>query len=99
MRSASSKRSNGNALGLVIVFSETALRKIIAEYLLYYGVERPHQGIDKRIIERRRKPTEIQVKSVKRARLGGLLQYYYRPDDPRVGDGTVGKEEKRLLEA
>jgi hypothetical protein len=47
-----------------------------------------------RIIEPEVKTYRNTGEIVKRARLGGLLNYYYRADDPRVGDGTGGKEEK-----
>jgi len=48
----------------------------------------------KRIIEPEMKTYRNTGEIVKCARLGGLLNYYYRADNPRVGDGTGGKEEK-----
>jgi transposase InsO family protein len=78
----------------IIFFSEDALRKTIAEYMVHYHMERPHQGIDNRIIEPEVKTYRNTGRIVKRARLGGLLNYYYRADDPGVGDATSGKEDK-----
>ncbi len=80
----------------VIFFSEDALRKTIAEYMVHYHMERPHQGIDNRIIEPEAQTYRNTGRIVKRARLGGLLNYYYRADNPRVGDGNGGKEEKAV---
>jgi transposase InsO family protein len=73
-------------LDRVIPLGEAHLRELIREYMAHYHMERPHQGLDGRLIE----PADghgADGSLVKRERLGGLLNYYYReaasiPDDP-----------------
>jgi putative transposase len=51
--------------------------RFIREYMFHYHVERPHQGLDGRLIQ----PTDRHGADgplVRRERLGGLLNYYYR---------------------
>ena len=63
-------------LGRMIFFGESSLLRTIQEYVDHYHIERPHQGLGNRIIERARHlPTEgTEVRSSER--LGGLLRHY-----------------------
>jgi putative transposase len=50
----------------------------ISEYVIHFHTERPHQGLENRIIqpefENGSRAGEVRC----RKRLGGLLKYYYR---------------------
>jgi transposase InsO family protein len=64
-------------LDRVIPLGEAHLRELIREYVIHYHIERPHQGLDGRLIQ----PTDrhgVDGPLVRRERLGGLLNYYYR---------------------
>jgi putative transposase len=64
-------------LDRVIPLGEVHLRELIREYMIHYQIERPHQGLDGRLIQ----PANDHAADgplVKRERLGGLLNYYYR---------------------
>jgi putative transposase len=64
-------------LDRVIPLGESHLRGLIREYIAHYHVERPHQGLGGALIE----PANDHAANgplVKRERLGGLLNYYYR---------------------
>ncbi len=64
-------------LGRVIPLSEAHLRQLLREYVAHYHHERPHQGLDGALIE----PANDNGASgpvVRRERLGGLLNHYYR---------------------
>jgi hypothetical protein len=62
----------------MIFFSEGALRKGIDEFVVHYHGERNHQGLGNRLIV----PDEGHAGHcgavVRRERLGGILNYYYR---------------------
>ena len=71
-------------LDKIIFFSEEALRNAIREYMEHYHQERPHQGLDNKVIEPDAEVFRNQGRIVKTARLGGLLNDYHRapaPDD------------------
>ncbi len=64
-------------LGRVVPLSEAHLRQLLREYVAHYHHERPHQGLDGALIE----PANDNGASgpvVRRERLGGLLNHYYR---------------------
>jgi transposase InsO family protein len=64
-------------LDRVIPLGETHLRELIREYIAHYHVERPHQGLGGTFIQ----PADDHAGDgplVRRERLGGLLNYYYR---------------------
>jgi transposase InsO family protein len=63
-------------LGRMIFFGERSLRRAIGEYVAHYHLERPHQGLGNKVIERaRHRPTEgTEIRCVER--LGGLLRHY-----------------------
>ena len=53
------------------------IERFIREYMIHYHLERPHQGLDGRLIQ----PADSHGADgplVRRERLGGLLNYYYR---------------------
>jgi hypothetical protein len=61
----------GEALG------EAHLRELIHEYMAHYHMERPHQGLGGALIQ----PANDHAADgplVRRERLGGVLNYYYR---------------------
>jgi len=62
----------------MIFFGEGSLRKGIDEFVLHYHGERNHQGLGNRLIVL----DELQVGQrgavLRRERLGGMLNYYYR---------------------
>ena len=69
-------------LNNVIFFGENNLRKYLNQFVDHYHFERNHQGIENQIIE---SENEILVHSqkgkgeiMKKERIGGLLNYYYR---------------------
>ena len=69
-----------------IVFGEDHFNYLITEYVEYYMTERPHQGLDNRLIDQASledfelslddKPPDVAIHC--RERLGGLLRHYYR---------------------
>lgn len=68
-------------LGEQIILGEHNLKRMLKEYQDYYNSERPHQGIGNEIIQQ----NEVLIHSkkgegeiLKKERLGGLLNYYYR---------------------
>lgn len=63
----------------LIFFGEASLRRALSEYLAHYQRERNHQGINNLRLDAAANNDLFQVGSVsKRARLGGVLNYYYR---------------------
>jgi len=66
-----------DCLDRVIPLGEAHLRELIGEYMAHYHVERPHQGLGGAFVQ----PSTDHAADgplVKRERLGGLLNYYYR---------------------
>ena len=64
-------------LDRVIPLGEAHLRELIAEYMTHYHEERPHQGLGGAFVQ----PSHDHAGNgplVRRERLGGLLNYYYR---------------------
>ncbi len=64
-------------LDRVIPLGEAHLRELIGEYIAHYHVERPHQGLVGAFLP----PANDQAADgpvMRRERLGGLLNYYYR---------------------
>ena len=64
-------------LDRVIPLGESHLRELIREYVAHYHEERPHQGLGGALIQ----PANDHAAAgplVRRERLGGLLNYYYR---------------------
>jgi len=65
-------------LDRLILFGEQSLRTTIQNFLVHYHAERHHQGLGNQLI--RPEPGHVGNTGViqRRARLGGLLNYYYR---------------------
>jgi len=61
----------------VIPFGERHLRRVLAEYVEHYHLERNHQGLGNRLIEGI-VPAQRAGRIHRRPRLGGLLNYYER---------------------
>ncbi|MHC4515445.1 MAG: integrase core domain-containing protein [Planctomycetota bacterium] len=64
-------------LDRVIPLGEAHLREFIHEYVTHYHVERPHQGLGGALIQ----PANDRASDgpvMRRERLGGVLNYYYR---------------------
>ena len=62
----------------MILLGEASLRRAVSQFGSHYHTERNHQGLDNKII--RPDFTEFPARGPIRcrARLGGLLRYYYR---------------------
>ena len=65
-------------LSRVILFGEASLRYAVKRYVAHYHHERNHQGLDGRLIEPEPGVGAAEGPIVRRMRLGGLLNYYYR---------------------
>ncbi len=63
-------------LSRLVILGERHLRRAIAEYVEHYHYERTHQGLGNRLIEG--VPERKASRVVRRERLGGLLNQYYR---------------------
>ena len=50
----------------------------VTEYVLHYHQERPHQGLENRLITHRAVSANSDGEVQRRERLGGLLSYYHR---------------------
>ena len=62
----------------VIFFGERSLRKAVREFLIHFHSERNHQGLDNRMVEAGNAVGCATGEIECRARLGGILRYYYR---------------------
>jgi transposase InsO family protein len=67
-----------SCLDHMIFFGEDSLRNGIREFMAHYHRERNHQGLGNRFIMPDRVSTDPDGRVVRRKRLGGLLNYYYR---------------------
>ena len=67
-----------SCLDRMIFFGEGALRKGIDEFVLHYHGERNHQGLDNRLIVPEEGQAGRRGAVLRRERLGGMLNYYYR---------------------
>ena len=65
-------------LNRMIFIGQASLRRAVSEYMAHYHGERNHQGLDNRLI--RQDPSTIAHDGWvgRRARLGGMLNFYYR---------------------
>src|ERR1035437_9831191 len=64
-----------------IFFGERHLRYVVKEFMAHYLAERFHQGIGGQIIRGEARATNDNgtgTAIVRRSRLGGMLNYYYR---------------------
>lgn len=65
-------------LSKIIPLGERHLRLVVSEYVEHYHLERNHQGLDNRLIERSRGQPPDGGRVARRERLGGVLNFYYR---------------------
>jgi putative transposase len=61
-----------------IIMGEESLRVVLTQYLAHYHAERNHQGLDNQLIAPASDVGSCSGHVRRRARLGGLLNYYYR---------------------
>jgi putative transposase len=66
------------ALTRIVVVGQGAMEYVIRQYLSHYHTERNHQGLDNQLIMREEAGGGHIGPVMRRARLGGLLSYYYR---------------------
>lgn len=66
-----------SCLEQVILFGEDSLRTAIREFTAHYHWERNHQGLENRLIQMHEEGAAGGA-VLRRERLGGLLNYYYR---------------------
>jgi hypothetical protein len=62
----------------MIVIGEAALHTVIQSYLAHYHHERNHQGLGNQLIIPESGMEKQRGLVMRRERLGGLLNYYYR---------------------
>ena len=65
-------------LAKIIPLDERHLRTAVMEYTEHYHLERNHQGLDNELIEKLADSPDMDAVVERRARLGGVLNYYYR---------------------
>jgi putative transposase len=69
--------AKSECLDRIVPLSEGHLRAAVRAFVEHYHQERPHQGLDNELIAP--KTASIGAGSVTcRARLGGVLKFYYR---------------------
>ena len=64
----------------VLFVGQASLRRAIGEYMAHYHEERNHQGLGNRLIRPERKRATNTALIQRHARLGGMLNYYYRAE-------------------
>jgi len=67
-----------SCLDRLILFGEDSLRNAVREFLTHYHTERNHQGLGNRLIIADKLQADGSGAVRRRARLGGMLNYYYR---------------------
>lgn len=65
-------------LNRIVPLGERHLRRAVHEFASHYHSERPHQGLDGKLITPERTTQEAEGRVVCRDRLGGILRYYHR---------------------
>ncbi len=65
-------------LSKIIPLGERHLRLVVSEYAAHYHLERNHQGLENRLIERSRGQPPDVGRVACRERLGGVLNFYFR---------------------
>src|SRR5258708_36527676 len=64
-------------LAKIVPLGEAHLRRTVSEYVRHYHLERNHQGLNNELISRV-EPANTNGRVQRRARLGGLLNFYHR---------------------
>jgi putative transposase len=62
----------------VVPLGEAHVRLLLHEYVEHYHCERNHQGLNNQLLQRPPPPGSSDATVHRRARLGGLLSFYYR---------------------
>jgi putative transposase len=57
---------------------EDHLRDVVKEYTEHYHIERNHQGLNNRLIQKPQAVVDMNSAVVRNERLGGVLNYYER---------------------
>ena len=65
-------------LSRVVPLGEGHLRRLVHQYVEHYHRERNHQGHDNQLLERAPPPASPGAEIRRTARIGGLLNFYYR---------------------
>jgi integrase-like protein len=69
-------------LSKLVLLGESHLRRAVSEYIEHYHSERNRQGVGNRLLtpaEPAARPADENTPVERRERLGGLLNFYYRP--------------------
>ncbi len=68
-------------LSKLVPLGENHLRRAVSEYIEHYHRERNHQGVGNRLLTQGEpaRPANGNAPVERRERLGGLLNFYYRP--------------------
>jgi hypothetical protein len=62
----------------MIFVGQVSLRRAIADYMTHYHRERSHQGLNNKLIQRNPNVAATDGVVHRRARIGGMLNFYYR---------------------
>jgi hypothetical protein len=62
----------------VIPLGGKHLRELVREYAAHYHGERNHQGVANALIDQSNDNSAIAGRVVRRKRIGGMLNFYYR---------------------
>ena len=65
-------------LAKMVPLGERHLRRAVIEFVEHYHVERNHQGLENQLITKPATPANNNSPVVRRERLGGILNFYYR---------------------
>ena len=65
-------------LNKLVLLGEQHLRRAVTEFVEHYHGERNHQGLENRLLTAAMTPSNDRAPIVRRERLAGILNYYYR---------------------
>ncbi len=68
----------GECLERMILVGQGSLRRAIDQFIAHYHVERNHQGLANRLVQEQVGQQRSNGSIVRRERLGGMLNFYYR---------------------